>query len=204
MATARARHTWLIGGAIAAGLLVAATWFILIGPLNAASNSRYQQAEDARMRVPTLLSQLTALREQAQSPHVYQQALARARQALPATPASSDFLRELHAAGTSTDVTVSDLLVDLDPEATTHPAAYALPVTVTASGTAEALMDFVNQLQTQQPRAALVDSADLVPAGEGATLDGEVTLTLHMRIFVAQDVAAAPATPAEPETAGGN
>jgi hypothetical protein len=204
MATARTRHTWLIGGAIGAVLLVIGAWFVLIGPLQATASSHYEQADAARLRVPTLLSQLDVLREQAQNPQGYQGRLSRARRALPATPASSDFLRELHAAGTLTDVTVTDLLLDLTPETTRDPSAYALPVSVTASGTIEALLAFVDQLQTEQSRAVLIHSVDVIPTEEAATLAGDVSMALDMRIFVASPAAAAPATPAEPGTAGGN
>ena len=204
MATARTRHAWLIGGAIGAVLMVAVAWFLLIGPLRATASSEYEQIDAARLRVPTLLSQLNALREQAQNPQEYQERLSRARRALPATPASSDFLRELHAAGTLTDVTVSDLLLDLTPETTSDPSAYALPVSVTASGSTEALLAFLDQLQTQQPRAVLIESVDLIPTGEAATLSGDVSMSLDLRIFVAREAATEAASPTEPGTTGGN
>jgi Tfp pilus assembly protein PilO len=202
MATARTRHAWLIGGAIGAVLLVALAWFVLIGPLHSGAASRYDEAEAARTRIPTLLSQLATLREQAQNPREYQERQTRARRALPATPASSNFLRELHAAGTATDVAVSDLLVNLTPEPTADPSVHSLPVTVTASGDMPDLLAFLDQLQTEQGRAVLIHSVDAVPGDGGATLDGTVSLTVDMRIFVGQP--ATPTAPVPPEAAGGN
>jgi Tfp pilus assembly protein PilO len=204
MVTGRARQIWLIGGAIAAVLLVAGTWFGLVGPLNTLAGERIEQATDARLRLPTLHSKLTELEQRNRNLDQYQERLRSAQRALPTWPSTSDFLRQLHTSAAGAGATITDVFIEAPAEADPADeatAGRAMAVTVTASGTTAKLSGFLDQVQREQPRAVLIDSADLIPDDGAETLAGSASLTLRLQIFYA---AAAPPVAAEPETVGAN
>jgi type IV pilus assembly protein PilO len=186
---------WYTGGAVAAAVLLAVTWFFLVSPQYAQANSLNDQSSTATTRLTALRHKLNELRAQNKDLAKYQAQLARDRQALPTASGLDEFLRELQAMGDSTGVTVTGLAVG----ASTHvPAAgaelYALPLTLNATGNMDKVSVFIDQLQVERPRAVLVTSVGVVPAGQRTTIAGPVNLTLNLRVYVAPPPAASEAS----------
>jgi len=70
------------------------------------------------------------------------------------------------------------------PVATT-PGVYALPITATVTGSANALSKFLDQLQAVQPRAVLISSIGLAAGDSHSVSANTYTLQLTMQAFVA-------------------
>jgi hypothetical protein len=111
-----------------------------------------------------------------------------------------DFLRQLQDSGELVGVTVTGVTVNA-PEQATGSGVYSLPITVTVEGVADELGRFLDQLQRVQPRAVLVQSANMTAAGEAGSAtsgaDKQLTMTLAVKAFVAPE-AGAPAPTVTP------
>ena len=181
------RHTdriWMIGGVALAALLFAAGWFFAISPKNAEADGLRGQSELTETRLITLRHRLSELEEQKSQLAKFQAQLATNKAALPTDSGVPDFLRQLQDSGDSVNVTVSGVTVnapELQPGAAT---VYALPITVTADGNADNLGRFLNQLQAEQPRAVLIESANMATVGDDTKPD-QMTVTLILKAFVA-------------------
>lgn len=188
---------WVIGGAVIAALLLAIGWFLLIGPKLTEGSNLHAQADNSQVRVAALQQRLLVLQRQHDDLPRYQAQLAADRQALPDTPASSDFLRELQSVGDRTSVAITAISVSPPVQlAGANAQVAALPIVLTASGNTRALNEFLDQLQQKQARAVLVNSANLAPADAASAKSGTYTLSLNLRAFVRST--AASATGAEP------
>jgi hypothetical protein len=66
-------------------------------------------------------------------------------------------------------------------------ALYAIPVTLTTTGPAARQQEFLQAVEFAGPRASLVTSAQLAPAGTTSTgsIEGGSTLTVQLQVFVA-------------------
>jgi Tfp pilus assembly protein PilO len=197
MRAVRADRLWLVGGALGAVLLLAIGWFFFISPQQAQTGKLADDAGAAQLQLTALRHRLTQLRQQNTRLPEYRAQLATAQQALPTTSGLSDFVRQLQLGGERAEVAISGVVVGA---LTQLPAGdrqvYALPLTLTATGSAAALGEFLDQLQRVLPRAALVDSVVAAPAEHVVTLTGPVTLTIGLQVFVASTGAAEPAAPA--------
>lgn len=179
---------WLIGGSLAAFLLLLVGYFLLISPQRSDTSAQLSQLSAARQQNAVLQARINTLREQNKSLAKYQAAYAEARKALPTTSGVSDFLRSLQALGNATLTDVSSLKVGQPtsmtaaapapagnysaghassaapaPAAATNAAPatgtiYALAIDATISGSPAALGKFLDQLQRVQPRAVLITS----------------------------------------------
>jgi len=158
----RVDRLWMVGGVLGAAVLLAISWFFLISPQHAERDSLNASEAAAEQRLDRLQQRLGDLRKQNDKLAEYKAALAQARQALPATPALSDLLRELQVAGDNTSVAVSGLNVgDVTPLTTAGGQVFTLALSLTASGTIDKLNAFLDQLQQVQPRALLINTASL-------------------------------------------
>jgi Tfp pilus assembly protein PilO len=179
----RSRHAdkiWTAGGVLGAVVLLALGWFFFIGPQYAEAASLEEQRIQAEVRLTAQQRKLAELRRQNEDLPQYRAQLDRARAALPATPGTSDFLRELQTAGQEAGVSVTGLTIGgrMDvPE--TAGAVYAFPVALTVVGPVPALEGFLNHLQQVQPRAVLIRNANVTTDNSGTSL------TLSLQIFVA-------------------
>jgi Tfp pilus assembly protein PilO len=186
MWVARADRLWVIGGALAAALLLAIGWFFLIGPQRAQTAALNDEASAAQLQLTSQLHRLVDLRQQNAKLPEYRAQLAADQQALPTTSGLSDFLRQLQASGDRTAVSVSGVAVGAPLEVNAADrSVYALPVTLTATGTIADLSGFLDQLQRVQPRALLIDNVAAAPGEHSLTLAGAVSLTFGVRVFVA-------------------
>lgn len=182
----RPDRLWMICGALVALILMAGAWFLVIAP-------KYEEREGLRAQAATISTQrltlnrrIAELERQRDDLDQYQATLAEDRKALPETAEISEFLRELQSAGTETGVAISGLLVGSAakiPNAATE--IFALPITMTAAGTAEGLGQFLDQVQRVRPRAVLVGGVNVVAEGQSTSLAQASTLTLSVRVFVA-------------------
>jgi Tfp pilus assembly protein PilO len=186
MRTGRPDRLWLIGGAVGAVALLAVGWFLFVSPRNVQTRSLHDQTATAELQASTLRHRLADLVKQNGELPRYRAERQRDRQALPTDSGLADFLRQLEVAGDSRGVAVSGVLVG-SPTPVVVPGgqAYALPITVTATGGFGKLNDFLDQLQLRQPRAVLVNTANAVATEQKGSLAGTVTVTLNLQVFVA-------------------
>jgi Tfp pilus assembly protein PilO len=186
MRAARADRLWVVGGALGAVLLLAIGWFFFIGPQRAQTGELNDQAAAAQLTLTSQRHRLAELRQQNTELPQFQAQLALDEQALPTTSGLSDFLRQLQVGGDRTGVIVSGVAVAGPQEVTAADRRlYALPMTLTATGTTAGLSAFLDQLQRVLPRAVLIDSVTADPVEQAVTLAGGVTVTLGVRVFVA-------------------
>jgi type IV pilus assembly protein PilO len=195
MRTGQADRLWLIGGAVVAVVLVAVSWFLLIGPAKGHTANLNDQADAARTQLTSLQHRLSELQRQNEKKADYQAQLLRDQSALPTKADLAEFLRGLQSGDESHGV-VSGILVGTPLEQTAAGRkVFALPVTVTANGTATELDGLLDHLQQVQPRAVLVRNVHLTGDQTGA-LSGTATLTIALQVFVTSAEAVPAATPA--------
>jgi Tfp pilus assembly protein PilO len=207
-----AERLWLIGGVVAVVALFAVGWFFAISPQYDQAASLNDQAATTDSQVTQLQHRIAELRKQNENLPTYLATLAKQQAALPSTSGLSDLLRELQGAGDVTGAAVSGVsvggVVDVSAGGS---KLYALPLTMTVTGSVSQLREFLNQLQQVQPRAVLITSASLstsVSVGSSAAPGSKATtstssLSLSMKAFVAASSAAAatPTTSASPSAA---
>jgi Tfp pilus assembly protein PilO len=181
-----ARHAdrlWMLGGAVGAALLVALGWFLAISPKNAETDELVAQKETTETQLVVLRHRLDELEEESKNLPQYKATLKTNKAALPEDSGVPDFLRQLQDSGEVVNAAVTGLTVSA-PEPQTGTAIYALPITVTVQGQANNLGRFLDELQRVQPRAVLVESANMTTAGDAAGGTG-LTMTLAIKAFVA-------------------
>jgi Tfp pilus assembly protein PilO len=196
MLVARTDRLWMIGGVLGGVVLLAIGWFFFIGPQKAQTAALTEEAGTAQLRLGSLRHKLVELREQNTKLPQYRAQLAENQQALPTTAGLSDVVRQLQNGGDRTGVAVSGVLVGAAQVLTAADRqVFALPVTLTATGSIADLSRFLDQLQRVQPRAMLVSGVVVAPEKSALTLAGAVTLNLGVQVFVASlgDAEAAPA-----------
>jgi Tfp pilus assembly protein PilO len=201
MAPAQANRLWIMGGALLAALLFGLGWLLLIHPrLNETAGLREETAL-TDTSTGALREKLVKLRQEAGHLGSYQSTLDSQRRALPTSAALADFLRELHAAGDEHGAPVTNVLVGLPNSVKAAGGLYSLGVTLTAEGPIGSLEQFLNQVQQLQPRAALIDTISTVPKDQQRGIDGTVTLTVTLQVFVARPNATPGAQSAPTSTA---
>ncbi len=191
MRTGHADRLWLAGGAVAAAVLLVLGWLLLIGPQQARTGALDDRAATTAVQVGVLRHRLAELRQLQGNLPAYRQELERYQAALPGGAGTADLLRELQAAGTATGTSVTSVTIGAPIQVSTGASPiFALPVSLTASGTAPKLALLLDQLQRIQPRAVLVNNTDLVPVGQNGTLAGPVTMTVVLQAYLAPALAA--------------
>jgi hypothetical protein len=190
---------WLIGGLVAALLLVGIAWQFVISSQNDTTNSVKNDVASAQLQAVNSRRTLNQLRADNANIDKYKAALAAAQQALPAATGMPALLRELHTAGNQTAVAVVSLQVgtpqSVTPAAVTTAtttgsaattdglsgAVYEISVTAVATGATANLDSFLQQIQQLQPRAILLMSVSEAPGASA----GQTQLTAVMQVFVA-------------------
>jgi type IV pilus assembly protein PilO len=186
-----ARNTarvWMIAGAAAIVLLIVAGWFVLISPKFTEADDVHTQIDDTDTQLIGLRKKIAGLEAQKARLSTYKAALLANQQALPSNPAVPDFLRQLQNAGSATSVKVNGVSVAPPAQVTGVAGVWQLPITLTAQGDPNNLGAFLNQLQAVQPRAVLVQSANLTQtagASDASGDSGKPSLNLSLFAFVA-------------------
>jgi Tfp pilus assembly protein PilO len=178
-------HLWLLGGVLGATLLFVVTYFFIVGPQREETSSLRDQAAQSEEQFASLQRRIRTLRDQNDELTRYKQELEKARQALPTTPSMSDLLRELQVAGDETGVAVGSLTIGNAVEVVGISSVYALPLSLSVTGTVPKLNAFLDQLQKIQPRALLVSTAVLTGGDNSGSDKKATTLALTMQAFVA-------------------
>jgi Tfp pilus assembly protein PilO len=178
-----ARHVdriWIFAGAIVVVLLSVASWFLLISPKYADAADIRGQTETSRIQQVALEHKIADLRQQSAQLPTFRAALKKSQQALPSDSGMPDFLRQLQTSGNRAKVSVSNISVVTPQLVKDSTTLYEVPITLTAKGTTDKLGVFLVQLQNVQPRAVLVESANLT--SQSAT---KAQLDLTLNAFVA-------------------
>ena len=182
-----ARHAdriWMIGGVVVVALMLVAAWFLLISPKYAEADDVQVQSGDAQTQLVTLRKRITELKKEQAALPALKASLAKKQLALPSDSGVPAFLDQLQAAGTATGVEVTGVAVSSPVQMINLPAVWALPITLTATGSAANLQQFLTTLQTGQSRAVLIEKANL----GGDTADskaGSMSLSVSLNAYVA-------------------
>ncbi|AEV82019.1 hypothetical protein ACWT_1003 [Actinoplanes sp. SE50] len=175
----RSDRVWLFGGIGLIALLVAAAWFLPI-------KSQYTDAATARDQVGDATAQLAKLRKTLADLNVEQAKMdtykaneARYKLALPTGDAIPAFLTQLQTMGLDLNVAVDAYSASGHDKSQVVPTVEELPITISATGSIANLSTFVNQLQYTQPRAVLIQTANL----QVSTKPDKSTLDLTMSAF---------------------
>jgi hypothetical protein len=211
MSLVQSKRAWLGGGAVAAVLIAAVSWFMVISPERSSTASLGTETNDAQLQNTLTQAKVTKLRLEAANVGKLQARLASALQALPKASGLPAFTRQLSAQAAATHVAVTSISIGaittanadgtaMRPgaaPATTTPgttaaataagSVFAIPVTVVSSGSFTHELAFLTAIQTLGPRRALVTSTQFAP-GTGAlaaSLDTATTLTAQLTVFSA-------------------
>ena len=180
-----ADRLWMFAGAAVIVALTVVGYFFVIGPKYAEADDVRAQAETIETQMVVLRKRIAELEKQKNSLAKYRAALKANQRALPSDPGLPDFLRQLQSSGDDVGVDVSGVTVSTAEQVGGSNSVWALPITLTATGDADDLGDFLDQLQSTQPRAVLVESANLTTAtGEEAATDAGTSISLSLRAFV--------------------
>jgi Tfp pilus assembly protein PilO len=211
----------LIGGGLCAFVMVLIGYFFVIGPQRDSTSIVSGQVAAAHDQTSLLQKRIDALTKQTKDLPKYQADLVLARLALPSTSGLPDFLRALQSIGNASLANVTSLTVGPPKDVTSvagaapsaaataaaptvsgapsagavpaGPHVYALPITVQVSGSSAQLGEFLEQLQSVQPRAVLVSQITIGSGSPGGTSGSRAsanTMQLTMQAFVAPASAA--------------
>jgi Tfp pilus assembly protein PilO len=189
MTARRIDSIWLIGGLSLMVVLVVASWFLLIKPKYAEADSERESAGTIAAQASSLKSKYSQQKERAEGLDTFMATLATYQAALPLSSNNNSipaFLRELQTLGTKLDVDVSAYSAAKPETSGTAGPVSELPITLNASGKIANLSKFMKQLQNTQPRAVLIESANLT-TDDGAET-GSVTLSLNAFITTSETV----------------
>ena len=195
---------WLIAGGLLALLVVAIGYLFFVSPQYTSAADLRSQTSDAINSVSIKQAHLNDLAKQNANLATYEAQLATDQQALPSTTDIPAFLRTLQTIGSSSGISVTAISVG-SPTAVTAAAApkssgsttattttthagvaggaYAITISLTATGPVPSLDKFLQALQSTQPRAVLVTSVTL-SAGNSSTNAG-TTMALGIQAFMA-------------------
>ena len=195
MGTRNVARTWMFGGIAIAVLLVVASWVLLIHPKYTEASDVRGQVEDTQTQLITLRKKIAGLNAQKAQLPKFKAALKTNQRALPSDSGIPDFLRQLQASGTKTDVAITGVTVSAPAQVKDVAGVWQLPIALIAGGDPDGLGEFLNELQAIQPRALLIQSVALTtgaadPADSSGTAGptGSATrtsLTLGLMVYVA-------------------
>jgi Tfp pilus assembly protein PilO len=176
---------WVIAGAAVVVLLALVSWFFLISPKYAEASDVRGQVEDTQTQLITLRKKISELQRQAAQLPTFKAELQANQRALPSNAGIPAFLNQLQAAGDNVGVSVTGISVSAPLKSTAATDVWELPMTLTVEGDADRLSLFLTQMQSVQPRAVLVKSANFT-ANESAAAGGNAkpTISVGLTTFV--------------------
>jgi type IV pilus assembly protein PilO len=185
-----ARHAdrlWIGAGAVIVIVLVAISWFFVISTKYADTDDVRAETETTETQIVVLKKRIAELKKQKAKLPEYKAALKVNQNALPPDSGVPDLLRQLESSGDALNVSVGGINVSGAVLAPGFANVYALPITLTAEGSADNLGKFLTQMQNTQPRAVLINSATMAAqAADGAadSASADVAISLSMQAFV--------------------
>jgi Tfp pilus assembly protein PilO len=178
MTTRRVDQIWLFGGLALTILLLVGGWFMMIKPQYTARDSVHADTADTQTQLIKEQKRLSELKAELKKISDYKKTLLTLQQAIPyddTTKRIPEFLKQLQTLGTEYDVEVSGYGATGEKVSTTTGTVTELPITLNIEGDkVEKILNLVKHLQTEQPRALLIETAGL---GEG-DVGWELSLTL--------------------------
>lgn len=173
--------TWVAGTVVLALVLLAAAWFLLVGPVLTTAGETRTQAESVRASNDQLRTKIVTLKQQYEQLPEFQQQLATLQQQVPTTGDIAGYLRQLDAEAAARGVTLTTITPSagelFSPAA---PAAAAAPeattegdATADATATDGAATD--GAAEGAAEGAAAADATETAPA---ATATGAVLPTM--------------------------
>ena len=182
--TTSSTRSWVIGGVVAALLLVAVTWLLVISPARSSAQTLRDDKLNVEQQNLVLLTKSNALKKQAENRAQLETDVRSALDQLPDDVSLPDFNKELAGHAAAQGVTLSSITVGAAaaPTATTTAAPaglLAVPITVQTRGSALAQLYFLRDIQQTGPRAALVTSTSLT-ALEDTDIETASTMTLQL------------------------
>jgi Tfp pilus assembly protein PilO len=211
---------WAIGTAIAAVVILAAGWFLLVKPQNSKVSDLHTQTAAQDQQNQVLTTQIEALEaEQKQLPQ-QQRILEKFATKIPDTAAEPGLIRALSATAKASGVDITAITpgaatqlgsaaggaATLGAAPASSASLYSLPLSLTVTGSYANLESFFSGLE-QLPRAFMVSGFSLSRAGStagssagGAALaPNALAASISTEVFYATGTA--PIQPATPQTA---
>jgi type IV pilus assembly protein PilO len=182
---------WKIGGLVVVVVLAVGSWFLLISPKFAEADEVKAQTANTETQLITLRKRIGELKKQQANLTALQAELRKKQKALPSDSGVPAFLRQLQASGEALNVNVTGVSVSAPVQQANLPAVWALPITMTADGSADDIGKFLQGLQSSaQSRAVLIETASLSPqastaAAGGAASAAATSVNLTLKAFVA-------------------
>jgi hypothetical protein len=189
------RSVWLGAGVLAAVVLVAVAWLLVISPQRSTVDTLRSDTEAVELSNATLAAQTAELRKQAEGRKELVAGLRGVLAELPPDDDLPEFQRQLSRQGKAHGVEVTGIVVGAvttpgsataavvaDGTAAATPTVRGIPVTITSTGPALQQLYFLRDIQEAGPRRALVTSTAIVPLGEDA-IDTVSTMTVQVTVF---------------------
>ncbi|MEU4158183.1 type 4a pilus biogenesis protein PilO [Actinoplanes sp. NPDC026670] len=187
MTTRRVDQIWLFGGLTLVVLFVVGGWFMMVKPLYNQRDSVQADTAETQTQLITEQKRLTVLKNELKKISQYKADLITAQQALPphnTTNKIPEFLKQLQTLGLKYDVEVSGYAASGEEPSATTPSVTELPITLNIEGEVDNIVKLVKHLQTEQPRALLIETAKLTDAGQ----ESKLQLTLSAFITATETV----------------
>jgi hypothetical protein len=211
-------RVWMVGGALAAVLIVAVSWIGFIGPEVSSARDLRDQTAITHQQNAVLLAKEQSLEAKSARLPQYTSSLREAQAGLPYDSGLPAFTRQLAAQARAHRVAVDSVFVGavspVDSATPTPPTSgattnsapatgatppavaaglYSMQVTVQSTGPLRRQLAFLDAIRTAGPRRALITSTQVSP-GAGSkvgSIDRAASFTIEMAIF------SAPRTPTE-------
>ncbi|MEU4624283.1 hypothetical protein AB0G04_30455 [Actinoplanes sp. NPDC023801] len=178
MTARRIDQIWLFGGLALTIMLVAGGWFLLIKPQYTAIDTVHAETADTETQLIKEQKRLAELKAELKKINQYKKTLVTNQQAIPhdnSTNRIPEFLKQLQSLGAKYKVEVSGYSATNEELAKSPSTVTQLPITLSIEGqSVERILNLVKHLQTEQPRALLIETAQLGQDDEG----WELSLTL--------------------------
>jgi Pilus assembly protein, PilO len=173
MTTRRVDQIWLFGGLAFTIMLVIGGWFMMIKPQYTMRDSVYTDTADTEVQLVKEQKRLTELKTELKKIDDYKATLLTAQLAMPhdnTTNKIPEFLKQLQTLGLEYDVEVSGYAATGEEASSTSSAVTELPISLNIEGEVVNITKLLKHLQTEQPRALLIESAKLNVSGDQADL----------------------------------
>jgi Tfp pilus assembly protein PilO len=178
MTTRRVDQIWLFGGLALTILMVVGGWFMMIKPQYTARDSVLADTADTQVQLLKEQKRLAELNTELKKIDEHRAKLLAAQQAMPhdnTTNKIPEFLKQLQNLGLKYDVEVSGYAATGEQASSLSTAVTELPITLNVEGEVVNITKLLKHLQTEQPRALLIENAKLDDDGENSALS--LTLT---------------------------
>jgi Tfp pilus assembly protein PilO len=178
MTARRIDQIWLFGGLALTIMLVAGGWFMLIKPQYTAIDTVNTDTADTQTQLIKEQKKLAELKAELKKINQYKKTLLTNQQAIPhdnSTNRIPEFLKQLQSLGAKYKVEVSGYGATTEEKSKTTETVTQLPITLSIEGNSvDQILALVKHLQTEQPRAILIETAQFGTGSEG----WELSLTL--------------------------